>query len=313
VGTLGFPNGVLTLRNALRKSRKDFDLFHILDPFYACPAAYLARVTPRVVSLGTDPGLEIRERFGPALGIVTQAAMVPLLSESELVVNSAALAARFPHNRPRVIPNGLDRTKFQDLPAREETRKRFGLPADGTILTYVGKVIPEKRVEWLLEVARRLPGAEAVIVGGYKEEYYGDRYYRWLLSAYSDLRGRSRFVGEVPWDQVPAYLSASDVFVYPSPWEGSPNAVMEAMAAGLPVVVSDIAAHREIVEHGRTGFLATDPDSMARFADTILRDPARGREIGTRARAMVFERFSAEACAQAHLDFYRSILESKGA
>ena len=277
-GTLGFPTGILSLRKALRSSRRDFDLFHILDPFYASPAAYLARVTPRVVSLGTDPGREIADRFR--------------------------------HYRPRVIPNGLDRTKFEHLPTREDARKRLGLPPERTILSYVGKVIPEKRVEWLLEIARHLPNVEAVIVGGYSEEYYGDRYYRSLLSKYADIRERTRFVGEVSWDLVPSYLAASDVFVYPSPWEGSPNAVMEAMAAGLPVVVSDIPAHREIVEHGKTGFIARDPQSMTRFADTLERDPGLREEIGSRARALVFERFSMEACAQAHLEFYRSILAS---
>jgi glycosyltransferase involved in cell wall biosynthesis len=313
VGTLGFPTGVLTLRNALRSCRRDFDLFHVLDPFYASPAAYLARVTPRVLSLGTDPGHEIGDRFGPALGVVARATMVPLLAESDLVVNSTALASRFQPYRPRVIANGLDRTKFENLPSREAARERVGLPKDRTILSYVGKVIPEKRVEWLFEVSRRLPQAEAVIVGGYKEEYYGDRYYRSLLSTYSGLQDRSRFVGEVPWEQVPVYLAASDIFVYPSPWEGSPNAVMEAMAAGLPVVVSDIPAHREIVEHGKTGFLAADPESMARFADALVRDPSLRAEIGSRARALVFDRFSVEASARAHLEFYRSILESQGA
>src|SRR5207244_1912357 len=89
---------------------------------------------------------------------------------------------------------------------------------------------------------------------------------------------RTHFIGEVPWDHVPSYLAASDVFVYPSPWEGSPNAVIEAMAAGVPVVVSDIAAHREIIEHGRTGFLASDPESMARCVDTL--GPRESRRSG---------------------------------
>jgi glycosyltransferase involved in cell wall biosynthesis len=312
-GRLAFPRGILTLRQALRSARAGFDLFHVLDPFYAAPAAYLARVVPRVISLGTDPGHEIAERFGPPLGIVTRSTMVPLLSESTLVVNSKALADRFRRYQPRVIPNGLDLRKFEGLPKQEEARTLAGLPSDRVLLAYVGKVIPEKRVEWLLEVARRLPDTAAVVVGGYSEEYYGDHYYRSLRSGYADVGGRTHFVGEVPWDRVPTYLAATDVFVYPSPWEGSPNAVMEAMAAGLPVVVSDIPAHREIVEHGKTGFLASDPDAMARFADTLARDPGLRHEIGSRARAFVFERFSAEACAQAHLELYQSILASRGA
>lgn len=311
-GRLVFPQGILTLKRALRSSREKYDLFHILDPFYACPAGFLAKVFPRVISLGTDPGHEITDRFGPAWGVVTRGAMVPLLHDSTLVVNSKALGDRFRRYRPRVIPNGLDLRKFEGLPAQADAQRMCGLPSDRALLTYVGKVIPEKRIEWLLDIARRLPETAAVVVGGYAEQYYGDRYYRSLLSRYDDIRRRVHFVGEVPWDQVPTHLAASDIFVYPSPWEGSPNAVMEAMAAGLPVVVSDIAAHREIIEHGETGFLASDSASMTRFADTLARDPRLRHEVGSRARAHIFEHYSAEACARAHLALYRSILGSHG-
>jgi glycosyltransferase involved in cell wall biosynthesis len=206
-----------------------------------------------------------------------------------------------------VIWNGLDLRKFDRLPSKEEARRLRGLPTDRTLLSYVGKVIPEKRLEWVLEVLRLVPTADAVIVGGYTEEHYGDRYYRELLARYAEVRSRAHFIGEVPWDHVPSYLAASDIFVFTSPWEGSPNAVIEAMAAGLPCVVSDIAAHREIIEHGRTGFLAESPASMARFIETLRGDTRLQQEVGSRARAFVFERFSAEACAQAHLDLYRSL------
>jgi glycosyltransferase involved in cell wall biosynthesis len=279
-----------------------------LDPYYAFPATYLARVYPRIVSLGTDPGLEIGLRYGPAAGALTRAGMVPFLSQSVVVTNSQGLADRFGAYHPRVIWNGLDLRKFEGLPAKEEARRLRGLPPDRTLITYVGKVIPEKRLEWILEVLRLVPAADAVLVGGYTEEHYGDRYYRRLLSTYEDVRSRAHFIGEVPWDHVPSYLAASDLFVYPSPWEGSPNAVIEAMAAGVPPVVSDIVAHREIIEHGKTGFLVEGPPSMARFVEALAGDTRLQREIGARARAFVFERFSAEACAQAHLKLYRSLV-----
>jgi len=306
-GPLVFPKGIRTLSQALRSTRRRGDVFHALDPYYAFPATYLARVFPRIVSLGTDPGLEIAMRYGPVAGGLTRAGMVPFLSQSVVVTNSKALADRFRAYRPRVIWNGLDLRKFERLPTKEEARRLRGLPTDRTLLTYVGKVIPEKRLEWILEVLRLLPRTEAVIVGGYKEEHYGDRYYRELLATFADVAARAHFIGEVPWDHVPSYLAASDVFVYPSPWEGSPNAVIEAMAAGLPSVVSDIDAHREIIEHGRTGFLAESPASMARQIDALAGDPRLQREIGSRARAFVFERFSAAAAAQAHLELYRSL------
>ena len=306
-GPLVFPKGIGTLSRALRATRRRGDVFHALDPYYAFPATYLARVYPRIVSLGTDPGLEMTYRYGPAAGAITRVGMVPFLSQSVVVTNSEGLADRFRAYDPRVIWNGLDLRKFERLPTKEEARRLRGLPTDRTLIAYVGKVIPEKRLEWILEVLRLVPHAEAVIVGGYTEEHYGDRYYRELLSTYADVRSRAHFIGEVPWDHVPSYLAASDVFVFCSPWEGSPNAVIEAMAAGIPPVVSDIVAHREIIEHGKTGFLVDGPAAMARFVETLAGDPGLRREIGSRGRAFVFDRFSAEACAQAHLKLYRSL------
>jgi glycosyltransferase involved in cell wall biosynthesis len=309
-GPLKFPGGIATLRDVLRSSRNEYDLFQAWDAYFTFPAAYLARVFPRVTCLGTDPGFEIAGRYGGAAGAFTRAAMVPLLTESVVVVNSQFLASRFQGYRPRIIPNGLNVHKFEHLPTREEARRRFGLPTDRTLLVTVGKVIPEKRLEWLLEVLRRVPQTTAVIVGGLSEEHYGDAYYRQLLEAYSDVRDRALFVGEVPWDHVPWYLTAADMFVFPSPWEGSPNAVLEAMAAGTPAVVSDIPPHREILVHGRTGLIAPDVEAMARSVETLVNDPRLAREIGSNGRAHVFDHYSFEACAQTYLNLYRTILAS---
>ena len=309
-GPLTFPRGIGTLREFLRSSRNAYDVFQAWDAYFTFPAAYLSRVFPRITCLGTDPGLEIAWRYGGAAGAFTRAAMVPLLAESAVVTNSGWLADRFHAFRPRVIANGLNLRKFENLPKKEEARRRFGLPEDKTLLVTVGKVIPEKRVEWLLEILRLVPRAVAVIVGGLSEEHYGDRYYRQLLADFADVRDRAVFVGEVPFDDVPVYLTAADMFVFPSPWEGSPNAVLEAMAAGTPAVVSDIPPHREILEHGRTGFIAADVPSMARAVETLAADPSLAGEVGANGRAHVFQRYSFEACAQAYLDLYRTILAS---
>ena len=312
-GPLTFPRGIETLARVLRSRRSRHDLFQLWDAYFTFPAAYLARVSPRVACLGTDPGLEIEGRYGKALGAFTRAAMGPLLSRTAVVTNSRFLASRFRAHHPRVIPNGLNLGSFEGLPSRPKARERLGLPAGRTILVTVGKVIPEKRVQWLLEVTRRLPDTVAVIVGGTTEEHYGDRYYRGLLHTYRDLGRRMIFTGEVPWGRVPLHLAAADVFVFPSPWEGSPNAVLEAMAAGTPVVASDIPPHREIIEPGSTGFLADSIASMTEGVARLASDPELACAVGARARAAVFERYSFEACAQAYLALYREILDGRRA
>lgn len=307
-GPLEFPKGVSILRDALREVRDDYDLFQIIDPYYGLPAAFLARASPRVVNLGTDPRTEIGWRFGRAAGALTRLGMLPLLSEGAIVANSQTLAARFRSRHPHVIPNGVDLSRFERISSKQEARRSRGLPENRTILMFVGKVIPVKRVEWILEVVRRLPDIVAVVVGGYNEPFYRDAYYRELRSRYPDVLDRVIFTGEVPWPEVAQYLAAADVFVFPSRFEGLPNAVMEAMASGLPVVASDIPPHRELIEHGRTGFLASDSESMARFAGELVQDEALRHEVGESGRRFVQGRFAAEACARSYVELYRSVL-----
>jgi len=307
-GPLVFPKGVAFLEKAVRAVRDEYDLFQVLDPYFALPAAFLARVFPRVVFFGTDPRAEIGWRYGPHMNALTRLAMAPLISGTPLVVNSQALADRFRRYRPRVIPGGVDAGRFEHLPSKEEARRRTGLPEKRTLLVTVGKVIPVKRLEWLMEVVRRLSGVEAVIVGGYTEEHYSDQYYRTLLATYPEIRDRVHFTGEVTWDQVPTYLAAADIFVFPSKFEGMPNALLEAMAAGLPVVASDIPPHRELIHRARTGFLASDPEMMSELISALARNEELRKSMGEAAQAYVREHLSADACTRSFLELYKGLL-----
>ena len=310
-GPLEFPKGIGYLRRSLRSLRDEYDAFQVLDPYYSLPAACLADVFPRAIFFGTDPIAEIGWRYGPLAAGVVRAMVPSLLARGVLVVNSQSLAARFPKYAPRVIPNGVDFRVFDQLPERMDARRLLGLPEGRPLLAFVGKVIPVKRVEWLLEVLRRLPDVNAVVVGGYTEDHYGDAYYRELMQTYSDVRDRLTFAGEVVWDRVPDYLAAADVFVFPSKFEGQPNAVLEAMAAGLPVVASDIPAHRELIRHGETGFLASDPASMSRFVSDLMRDDGLRHRMGSEGRAYVREHLSTQASAAGYLELYRSMVQPR--
>src|SRR2546425_9967394 len=156
-----------------------------------------------------------------------------------------------------------------------------------------------------MEVVRQLPSVEAVVVGGYTEEHYSDQYYRTLLASSPHLGDRVHFVGELTWDQVPTYLAAADIFVFPSKFEGMPNALLEPMASGLPVVVSDIPPHRELIQHGRTGFLAQDPLEMARLVATLANHEDLRSSVGEAGRAYVRENLSSEACTHAFRDLHK--------
>src|SRR5207249_9979935 len=99
-------------------------------------------------------------------------------------------------------------------------------------------------------------------------------------------------------DDLPAALKGCRVFVHPSRLgEGLPNAVLEAMAAGCPVVATDVGGTREAVVEGETGFLVppADPDTIADRVLRLLRDPALARSMGERGLARARERFSVGA------------------
>src|SRR5436309_14470070 len=307
-GPLVFPKGITYLERAIREVQDDYDLFQVLDPYFSLPAAFLARAFPRAVFFGTDPRAEIGWRYGPHMNAFTRLVMAPLVSGTPLIVNSQALAARFRRYRPRIILGGVDVQRFDRLPSKEAARHAVGVPPDRTLLVTVGKVIPVKRLEWLMEVVRQLPSVEALVVGGYTEEHYSDQYYRTLLASYPDIRDRVHSVGAVTWDQVPTHLAAADIFVFPSKFEGMPNALLEAMASGLPVVVSDIPPHRELIHRARTGFLASDPEMMSELISALARNEELRRSMGEAAQAYVREHLSADACTRSFLEMYKGLL-----
>lgn len=307
VGPLVFPGGILSLRRAVRSVRGSYDIVQVFDTYYALPAAYLARAMPMVVRLGTDPVRELEGRYGIVGKTAIEAALPMLLRNCHLVVNSAHLAMRFGRYKTHLIPNGVDFQRLERLPSRGDARQELGIRDDRPLLLFVGKVIPIKRLEWLLETVRRLPDARAIIVGGYNEEGYGDHYYRNLVRSFAGVMDRVTFTGEVPWEKVGKYLAAADIFAFPSSFEGMPNAVLEAMATGLPVVASDIPAHRALIQDGTTGLLAADVSSLTQMAKRLVQDEDLRNGIGKNARAFVQEHMSLERCAQLYLQLYESI------
>ncbi len=308
VGKLSFPKGIRELRSALIAAKGSFDIAQVIDSYYALPAAYLSRTWPRVVHFGTDPAFEMGGRYGFGASAAIRLSLPALLAGARLIVNSRALAARLGGYSPTVIPNGVDFQRFDNLPPRDVARKRLNMPADKTIIVTVCKVIPLKRTEWILEIARQVPQIHAVIVGGFTEEHYGDSYYRGLLSRYSDVRNRITFAGEMPSSKVDEYLAAADIFVFPSSFEGLPNAVMEGMAAGLPVVASDIPPHRELITEGEHGYIARDPAAMARAVSELAEDEGLRRRIGSNGKSFIRMTMSMELAANAYLEVYRAVL-----
>jgi glycosyltransferase involved in cell wall biosynthesis len=175
-------------------------------------------------------------------------------------------------------------------------------PDEGTPrIVFVGRLKYPKDGETLLRAAAALGDRDYVL------EIVGDGPDREQLESLPHDE-RVRFAGER--DDVPQLLAASSVFVLSSRSEGLPISVLEAMAAGLPVVASDVGGLREQVVDGETGLLVPAGDAAA-LADALARlidDPSLRRTMGDASRARAEALFDLPAFHRAHLELYRSLL-----
>jgi glycosyltransferase involved in cell wall biosynthesis len=200
-----------------------------------------------------------------------------------------------------VISNGLDLDRYQPPRPRPQLRN----------IIVVANLRPEKGHDVLMdaavEVLRRYPGARFQLVGGGPER---DR-----LMARAQARGMLHafaFLGHQ--DDVPARLADADIFVLPSRSEAFPNAVLEAMASGLPIVSSGVGGILELIDDGTSGLLVPPGDARA-LADRLCRlmnDPAFASRLGNAARTEAHARYSFDRMVAAFESLYLSELTRRG-
>ncbi|MGA8302516.1 MAG: glycosyltransferase family 4 protein [Thermoplasmata archaeon] len=310
VGTLRMPQGIQELRAAIRARRGDWDVVQVFDVYFGLPAAFLARAFPRAVLFGMDPVNELGWRYGAGVRTAAHFGLPVLLRDTTLLVNSPALSDNYRPFSPLFIPNGLEVQRFEALPSKTDARRALGLDPEVPIVLWVGKVVYSKRVEWLFETLRQIANVRILAVGGYNEEHFGDRYLRSVQAQYPDVAARASFTGEVPYATIGLYLAAADVFAFPSRFEGMPNAVMEAMAAALPVVASDIPAHRILLRSGENGYLAGSSQGFSQKISALLSDPDLRTRIGRAARETIRTEFAFARVCSRYLELYRTMSQT---
>ena len=224
---------------------------------------------------------------------------------------------RVPPNRIRLVYYGIDMNRPVALSqgAVRSLRQELDLPADGPFLLCVGRLDPQKGHPTLLEAMRlileREPVARLVIVGGPQQADAGYLADLRARAAGPDLAGRVIFAGERT--DVPRLMAACDVFVLASEWEGFGLVFVEAMAAGKPVVATDVSGIPEVVVHGETGLLVPpgDPPALAAALMQLIEDPAERRRLGTNGYHRVQQRFTADRMVDETIAVYREALDAK--
>lgn len=197
---------------------------------------------------------------------------------------------RTPANRSQVIPNGIDLERFQPLPAeRARLRQVYGLAEDIPLMVFAGRLSDQKGLDVLLEALRRVkqqgsaPFVAWLVGNGPLEA---------SLRAQAQQAGLSEQVHFLGVQQdIPDYLSAGDLFVLPSRWEAMSIALLEALACGLPCVVSQVGDNPLLVEDGREG-LTTPPEQAEPLAVAIqqlLNNPQLRAQMASQARARAIQ------------------------
>jgi glycosyltransferase involved in cell wall biosynthesis len=205
------------------------------------------------------------------------------------------------------IPNGIDLAEFTILPseARESLRERYNIKG-GPILGIVARLSDVKGHVYLIkafpQVLKKFPSARLVIVGEgpHEENLHGLVNLLELSQSVDFFKILNRTA-----DLLPLF----DVFVMPSLQEGLGLSVMEAQAAGLPVVVSNVGGLPDLVEHNRTGVLVKpqDPDALAQAIIGVLEHPAKAWDMGRSARMFIEKHFGSPQMVQKTRELYESV------
>ncbi len=205
-------------------------------------------------------------------------------------------------DRVVTIPNGVDSALLSI-----ERASAAGRPVR---ITSIGNLNPNKRMHVILEALARMKFPCAIEL-----RIVGDGPERERLQAMAErLRGPGvavELTGAVAPERIPSLLADTDIFILASHAEGRPNVVLEAMAAGLPVLGSDIAGIRELLTDGETGLLfrVDDPAALAARLQRLLAEPGLRERLGQAARNFITEgQLTWERCAGSYHALYRDCL-----
>lgn len=229
---------------------------------------------------------------------------------SEAVATSWAGAVGIPRERMTVIPRGLEirGSSLGRAWTRSELLEDLGLPGDSFVILNVGRQVAQKGQLYALRalpsILKRVPRAVFLSAGS-------EGGMTMSLRAESERLGladRAIWLGVR--DDIRSLMPAADVFVFPSLYEGLGVSLLEAMAAGLAVVVTDVPPMNELVEQGKTGMLVPprDPEAIARAVRTLAMDEDLRRALGNLARAHVIANFDAEDTARRLEALYLDVL-----
>jgi phosphatidyl-myo-inositol alpha-mannosyltransferase len=269
------PRVYRRVKTILRRYR--FDIIHLHEPMTPLLALAVLRHS-KAINVGTFHAY----RESHALYGRSKRLLLPFMNrlDGKIAVSQAALdaVAQYYPNHYEVIPNGIDFEAF----GGPQVAPLVDYEDNGANVLFVGRLEKRKGFRYLLEAFPQIkaaqPDTELLVVGGYDRD---DRAPYVQFCREQRLHG-VRFIGYVTSESMPSYYRAADVFCAPSTgFESFGIVLLQAMAAGVPIVASDIAGYRSVMTHGREGLLVPpgDADALAKAVLQLLNNPDLRRRM----------------------------------
>jgi glycosyltransferase involved in cell wall biosynthesis len=239
----------------------------------------------------------------------------PLFSQVQTVSNevreSCVRREGFAPDRVVTIYNGVDLQEVAAANGAADLRRSLGLENASHIISTVGNIRWIKGTDILIQVAAKIcaryPRAVFLIPGKVLEPEYYNTIVQTMRSL--GLTENVRFLGSS--DRVFSMLKMSNVFCLLSRSEGFSNALLEAMASGLPCVVTDVGGNKEALEDAQSGFLVPNEDVKAAAEKilALLEDPSKAVRMGRRGREIIEQKFTTDVMVNRLARFYDTLLQ----
>jgi glycosyltransferase involved in cell wall biosynthesis len=318
---LAFPRrlfGARGLEAALRRGGHRYDLVHVhglwnRPAWTASRRARRARLPYVLSPRGMLDDGSIARHAGVKRLAYRLVEQRNLAGAALLHAGSALEAATFERRGLRVpvvvLPNGVEPPEGA-RPARGAFRARLGLPPAGPLVVFLGRIHPTKRLDLLAaafdRVLARRPDARLVVAGP-DEAGHG----RQLAPRFARAGERVRFTGELGDVDKWALLDDADVLVLCSDSESFGSSVVEALAAGVPVVATRTCPWEEIERAGAGFWVPQDAFAVAAAIERILDEPETARAMGARGRALARARYSWDSIGRAMAEQYRLVTAAR--
>jgi glycosyltransferase involved in cell wall biosynthesis len=234
-----------------------------------------------------------------------------IVAVSEDVKEDIIRYDRIDPSKLQVIPNGIDVERFNPEKNTSNIRKEFPLEEDDIVIGFIGRIVPAKGLEYLLNalpyLKEEFKSIKLLIIGeGSLVEKLKEK------AKKNNIFDNILFTG-VRRD-IPEILASIDIFVMPSTAEGLPNSLLEAMAMGKPVVATEVGGIPELIKNGRSGLLVPpkNPEALATAIRDLISNDQLAAKMGQAARNFVMNNHSIVKIAQKWQTLYLSILREKG-